>query len=75
MPDSLIKISNYKWVRGSCISSCEIYQKEDNCWYVRWATADGEMNSDAFTGRISAQNYIKEISDLIWADEKEAEIE
>jgi hypothetical protein len=62
---ALIKLSSTAWVHADRINSCEIYQQEDNCWNVRWITEDGEFKSDVFTGKVAANNYIKEIDSEI----------
>lgn len=67
----LLRLSAYNWICADGISSCELFQKEDNCWYVKWTTEDGEILSDAFTGKVAATNYIKEINDEIIKYESE----
>jgi hypothetical protein len=69
----LIKLSSYNYIRGQQINGCELFQKEDNCWYVKWSTDEGEITSDAHTGKTAATNYIREISKTMTDYEKECE--
>lgn len=63
-----VELSATIFVASERINSCRVMQKEDNCTYVLWYTEDGEFESDAFTGKIQARNYIKEIAKLIEED-------
>lgn len=62
---SLIKLSNYHYVDCDQIIGCEIFQKEDNCWRVKWHTEIGGIESDAFTSRVAAANYVDLINEEI----------
>ena len=58
---AMIKLSSTDWERSENINRASIIKKDDDLHYVEWTTEDGEITSDAFTGKISATNYIERI--------------
>ena len=69
----MIELSTTQFMRWDRINGCEVYKKEDDCYYVKWFTEDGEVTSDAFTGSIAARNYVKSVIDIIKEYEKEVD--
>lgn len=67
----LIKLSQYSYIKFDRINRATVYQQEDSCWYVKWFTEDGEIISDAHTGKIAACNYIEDIADEIINHQRE----
>lgn len=72
---SLIQLSKFYGARAERILGYEIYQKEDNCWIVKWDTEDGMKESDKFPSNPKANEYVREIGEQIEKEEKTTDYE
>ena len=72
---AIIKLSKSSRVDSALIDGCEICQKEDNCWVVKWDTGNGIKESDKFPSNPKANEYADSIVALIEEVEKEPDFE